>query len=134
MRVIDLGNGQEEYDDEIYDRRGGRGRSRRSDGTYMGYDGGVYDHYGKERDGMMEELERRERDLERRERELERNERELEKRQRHHEREDEMYRKGWFGERDIRDEYDVRNLICVEVGEVVTTEEQTLMTRIISGI
>ena len=38
--------------------------------------------------------------------ELERNERELEKRQRHHEREDEMYRKGWFGERDIRDEYD----------------------------
>lgn len=72
----------------------------------MGYDGGVYDHYGKERDGMMEELERRERDLERRERELERDERELEKRQRHHEREDEMYRKGWFGERDIRDEYD----------------------------
>lgn len=55
---------------------------------------------------MMEELERRERNLERRERELERNERELEKRQRHHEREDEMYRKGWFGERDIRDEYD----------------------------
>lgn len=88
MRVIDLGNGQEEYDDEIYDRRGGRGRSRRSDGTYMGYDGGVYDHYGKDRDGMMEELERRERNLERRERE------------------DEMYRKGWFGERDIRDEYD----------------------------
>lgn len=79
MRVIDLGNGQEEYDDEIYDRRGGRGRSRRSDGTYMGYDGGVYDHYGKDRDGMMEELERRERNLERRERELERNERELEK-------------------------------------------------------
>lgn len=106
MRVIDLGNGQEDYNDEIYDRRGGRGRSRRSDGTYMGYDGGVYDHYGKERDGMMEELERRERDLERRERELERDERELEKRQRHHEREDEMYRKGWFGERDIRDEYD----------------------------
>lgn len=66
MRVIDLGNGQEEYDDEIYDRRGGRGRSRRSDGTYMGYDGGVYDHYGKDRDGMMEELERRERNLERR--------------------------------------------------------------------
>lgn len=77
MRVIDLGNGQEEYDDEIYDRIGGRGRSRRSDGTYMGYDGGVYDHYGKDRDGMMEELERRERNLERRERELERNEREI---------------------------------------------------------
>lgn len=67
---------------------------------------GVYDHYGKDRDGMMEELERRERNLERRERELERNERELEKRQKHHEREDEMYRKGWFGEREIRDEYD----------------------------
>ena len=126
MRVIDLGNGQEDYNDEIYDRRGGRGRSRRSDGTYMGYDGGVYDHYGKDRDGMMEELERRERDLERRERELERNERELEKRQGHHEREDEMYRKGWFGEREI--------LTCVEVVEVVTTEEQTPMTRIISGI
>lgn len=60
----------------------------------------------KDRDGMMEELERRERNLERRERELERNERELEKRQKHHEREDEMYRKGWFGEREIRDEYD----------------------------
>lgn len=27
----------------------------------------------------------------------------------------------------------VRNLTCVEVVEVVTTEEQTLMTRIISG-
>lgn len=134
MRVIDLGNGQEEYDDEIYDRRGGRGRSRRSDGTYMGYDGGVYDHYGKERDGMMEELERRERDLERRERELERNERELEKRQRHHEREDEMYRKGWLASVTSVTSTMVRNLICVEVGEVVTTEEQTLMTRIISGI
>jgi len=29
MRVIDLGGGHDEdYDDEIYDRRGGRGRSR----------------------------------------------------------------------------------------------------------
>lgn len=28
----------------------------------------------------------------------------------------------------------VPSRICVEVGEVVTTEEQTLMTRIISGI
>lgn len=45
---------------------GGRGRSRRSDGTYMGYGGGIYDHYGKEHDGRMDELERRERDLERR--------------------------------------------------------------------
>lgn len=42
MRVIDLGGGHEEdYNDEIYDRRGGRGRSRRSDGTYMGYGGGL---------------------------------------------------------------------------------------------
>lgn len=106
MRVIDLGGSQEEYNDEIYDRRGGRGRSRRSDGTYMGYGGGVYDHYGKGDEGMMEELERREWDIERRERELERGERELERRQRLHEREDEMYRKGWFGEREIRDGYD----------------------------
>lgn len=71
---------------------GGRGRSRRSDGTYMGYGGGIYDHYGKEHDGRMDELERRERDLE--------------KRERLHEREDEMYRRGWFGERGIRDEYE----------------------------
>lgn len=93
MRVIDLGGGHEEdYNDEIYDRRGGRGRSRRSDGTYMGYGGGIYDHYGKEYDGRMDELERRER--------------ELEKRERLHEREDEMYRRGWFGERGIRDEFD----------------------------
>ena len=93
MRVIDLGGGHDEdYDDEIYDRRGGRGRSRRSDGTYMGYGGGIYDHYGKEHDGRMDELERRER--------------ELEKRERLHEREDEMYRRGWFGERGIRDEFD----------------------------
>lgn len=106
MRVIDLGNGQEDYNDEIYDRRGGRGRSRRSDGTYMGYGGGIYDHYGKEHDDRMDELERRERDLERRERELERDERELEKRERLHEREDDMYRRGWFGERGIRDEYE----------------------------
>lgn len=66
----------------------------------------IYDHYGKEHDGRMDELERRERDLERRERELERDERELEKRERLHEREDEMYRRGWFGERGIRDEFD----------------------------
>ena len=59
----------------------------------MGYGGGIYDHYGKEHDGRMDELERRERDLERRERELERDERELEKRERLHEREDEMYRR-----------------------------------------
>lgn len=134
MRVIDLGNGQEDYNDEIYDRRGGRGRSRRSDGTYMGYDGGVYDHYGKERDGMMEELERRERDLERRERELERDERELEKRQRHHEREDRcIVRDGLVSATSVMSMI-AWILICVEVEEVVTTEEQTPMTRIISGI
>lgn len=75
-------------------------------GGAMGYGGGIYDHYGKEHDGRMDELERRERDLERRERELERDERELEKRERLHEREDEMYRRGWFGERGIRDEFD----------------------------
>lgn len=134
MRVIDLGNGQEEYDDEIYDRRGGRGRSRRSDGTYMGYDGGVYDHYGKDRDGMMEELERRERNLERRERELERNERELEKRERLHEREDRCI----AGDGSVNvasvTSTKVPNRICAGDVGVVTTEEQTLMTRIISGI
>lgn len=68
--------------------------------------GNKMDPYGKEHDGRMDELERRERDLERRERELERDERELEKRERLHEREDEMYRRGWFGERGIRDEYE----------------------------
>lgn len=88
------------YDEEIYDRRGGgRGRSRRSDGTYMGYDGGVYDHYGKE------DMERREMELERRERELDRREREMAMMGRGS-REDEMRRRGWFGERDIRDDMD----------------------------
>ena len=49
MIVYDLNSGHREYPgyDEIEDRRGGgRGRSRRSDGTYMGYGGGIYDHYG----------------------------------------------------------------------------------------
>ena len=82
MRVIDLGG--RGYDDGIYDRRGGRGRSRRSDGTYMTYGGGVYDHYGREND-----IERREMELERRERELERRERMA--------RERDMNRGGWFG-------------------------------------
>lgn len=50
MIVYDLNSGQREYPgyDEIEDRRG-RGRSRRSDGTYMGYGHGFlppYDHYG----------------------------------------------------------------------------------------
>lgn len=43
MIVYDLNSGHREYPgyDEIEDRRGGgRGRSRRSDGTYMGYGGG----------------------------------------------------------------------------------------------
>lgn len=42
MIVYDLNSGHREYPgyDEIEDRRGGgRGRSRRSDGTYMGYGG-----------------------------------------------------------------------------------------------
>lgn len=92
MRVIDLGG--RGYDEGIYDRRGGgRGRSRRSDGTYMGYEGGIYDHYGKD------EMERREMELDRRERELDRRERMA--------REREMRRDGWFGERGIRDGYDM---------------------------
>lgn len=135
MRVIDLGGGHDEdYNDEIYDRRGGRGRSRRSDGTYMGYGGGIYDHYGKEHDGRMDELERRERDLERRERELDVTSVSL---------------------RNARDSMNVRtrciagdgsvsvasvtssmvpSRICAGDAGVVTTEEQTPMTRIISGI
>lgn len=106
MRVIDLGDGQEEYNDEIYDRRGGGRRSRRSNGTYMGYEGGIYDHFGKDHEEQMREVELRERELERRERMLEEHERKLEERLRRHEREDEMYRRGWFGERDIHSEYD----------------------------
>lgn len=90
MRIIDLGGrGREDYDDGIYDRRGGR--SRRSDGTYMTYGGGIYDHHGM---GSREmELERRERELNERERRL---------------REEEMNRDGWFGERavPISDEYE----------------------------
>lgn len=52
MIVYDLNSGHREYPgyDEIEDRRGGgRGRSRRSDGTYMEYGHGFlppYDHYG----------------------------------------------------------------------------------------
>lgn len=89
MRIINLGGGSD-YDG-IYDRRG---RSRRSDGTYMGYRGGVYNTFGK-----VDELEEREAELEQRERELE-------ERERQHEREDRMYREGWFGERVPRDEFD----------------------------
>lgn len=134
MRVIDLGNGQEEYDDEIYDRRGGRGRSRRSDGTYMGYGGGIYDHFGKEHEERMEELERRERDLERRERELERDERELEKR----ENAMSVRTRCIAGDGSVSaasvTSTKVLNRICAGDAGVVITEEQTPMTRIISGI
>lgn len=71
--------------DEIEDRRGGgRGRSRRSDGTYMGYGGGIYDHYG-----MHEKM----KEMEERENELEERERRLEERERRHEMEDREYRR-----------------------------------------
>lgn len=65
MIVYDLNSGHREYPgyDEIEDRRGGgRGRSRRSDGTYMGYGGGIYDHYGMHE--KMKEMEERENELE----------------------------------------------------------------------
>lgn len=74
MIVYDLNSGHREYPgyDEIEDRRGGgRGRSRRSDGTYMGYGGGIYDHYGMHE--KMKEMEERENELEERERRLEEN-------------------------------------------------------------
>lgn len=76
MIVYDLNSGHREYPgyDEIEDRRGGgRGRSRRSDGTYMGYGGGIYDHYGMHE--KMKEMEERENELEERERRLEERER-----------------------------------------------------------
>lgn len=77
MIVYDLNSGQREYPgyDEIEDRRG-RGRSRRSDGTYMGYGHGFlppYDHYGMHE--KMKEMEERENELEERERRLEERER-----------------------------------------------------------
>ena len=69
---------------KIEDRRGGgRGRSRRSDGTYMGYGHPgflpPYDHYG-----MHEKM----KEMEERENELEERERRLEERERRHEMED----------------------------------------------
>lgn len=74
--------------DEIEDRRGGgRGRSRRSDGTYMEYGHGFlppYDHYG-----MHEKM----KEMEERENELEERERRLEERERRHEMEDREYRR-----------------------------------------
>lgn len=73
MIVYDLNSGHREYPgyDEIEDRRGGgRGRSRRSDGTYMGYGGGIYDHYGMHE--KMKEMEERERRYEMEDREYRR--------------------------------------------------------------
>lgn len=86
----DLNSGHREYPgyDEIEDRRGGgRGRSRRSDGTYMEYGHGFlppYDHYG-----MHEKM----KEMEERENELEERERRLEERERRHEMEDREYRR-----------------------------------------
>lgn len=83
MIVYDLNSGHREYPgyDEIEDRRGGgRGRSRRSDGTYMEYGHGFlppYDHYGMHE--KMKEMEERENELEERERRLEERERRHEK-------------------------------------------------------
>ncbi len=51
-----------------------------------------------------------------------------------HEREDEMYRRGWFGGAASVTSTKVLNRICAGDAGVVTTEEQTPMTRIISGI
>lgn len=79
MIVYDLNSGHREYPgyDEIEDRRGGgRGRSRRADGTYMEYGHGFlppYDHYGMHE--KMKEMEERENELEERERRLEERER-----------------------------------------------------------
>lgn len=68
-------------------KRGGRGRSRRADGTYMEYGHGFlppYDHYG-----MHEKM----KEMEERENELEERERRLEERERRHEMEDREYRR-----------------------------------------
>lgn len=85
MIVYDLNSGRKEYPgyDEIEDRRG---RSRRADGTYMGYGRFLppYDHYGSH--DKMKELEEREDELEERERRLE-------ERERHHEMKDREYRR-----------------------------------------
>lgn len=61
MIVYDLEQGRHPWRGEIEDRRGGR--SRRSNGTYMRYDGyGPMDHYGHEPfDPYMEEEKRRRR-------------------------------------------------------------------------
>ena len=135
MIVYDLNSGHREYPgyDEIEDRRGGgRGRSRRSDGTYMGYGGGIYDHYG-----MHEKM----KEMEERENELEERERRLEERERRHE-----WRTGNTGgwvtnpTRPITMETTdttVTDLRCVEVAdvaEVVLIEEQTQRIQLIRNM
>lgn len=102
MRIYDLNTGRrEDYypwrEDMIEDRRG---RSRRSDGTYMRHEGyGPIDHYGHHD---------KERELEERERELERRERRIEDMRRYHE-DDGMSRPRigyWRGPQDGFDEVD----------------------------
>lgn len=135
MIVYDLNSGHREYPgyDEIEDRRGGgRGRSRRSDGTYMGYGGGIYDHYG-----MHEKM----KEMEERENELEERERRLEERERRHEMED-RNTGGWVTNptRPITMETTdttVTDLRCVEVAdvaEVVLIEEQTQRIQLIRNM
>lgn len=131
MIVYDLNSGHREYPgyDEIEDRRGGgRGRSRRSDGTYMGYGGGIYDHYG-----MHEKM----KEMEERENELEERERRLEERERRHEMEDREYRR--MGYESYPTDYygDDRYYRCVEVAdveEVVLIEEQTQRIQLIRNM
>ena len=138
MIVYDLNSGHREYPgyDEIEDRRGGgRGRSRRSDGTYMEYGHGFlppYDHYG-----MHEKM----KEMEERENELEERERRLEERERRHEMEDREYRRMVTNPtRPITMETTdttVTDLRCVEVAdvaEVVLIEEQTQRIQLIRNM
>lgn len=135
MIVYDLNSGHREYPgyDEIEDRRGGgRGRSRRSDGTYMGYGGGIYDHYG-----MHEKM----KEMEERENELEERERRLEERERRHEMEDREYRRMGYESYPIDyygdDRYYGDGLRCAEVAdvaEVVLIEEQTQRIQLIRNM
>lgn len=134
MIVYDLNSGHREYPgyDEIEDRRGGgRGRSRRADGTYMEYGHGFlppYDHYG-----MHEKM----KEMEERENELEERERRLEERERRHEMED---REVTNPTRPITMETTdttVTDLRCVEVAdvaEVVLIEEQTQRIQLIRNM
>lgn len=139
MIVYDLNSGHREYPgyDEIEDRRGGgRGRSRRSDGTYMGYGHPgflpPYDNYG-----MHEKM----KEMEERENELEERERRFEERERRHEMEDREYRRRVTNPtRPITMETTdttVTDLRCVEVAdvaEVVLIEEQTQRIQLIRNM